>query len=318
MQIAHIARFSLATFHGLMAGTKKESRVQPTFLMTDVRHFGVRYQINPWMRPDAWQADSAALKMAATKSAAELRAALERMGAQVETVRAMADLPDLVFPANAAIVLDRKVLVARFRHPERQGEEAVFRQVFLDLKARGLVSDVIDLPKGVLQEGAGDCIWDETRGFFWGGHGQRSTADSLAIIEKTFGRPVVGLELATDRYYHLDTCFCPLQRGRLLYYPPAFTPEALATIHFHVRPEQRIVASDSEAGAFCVNAVNLGNEIIMANPPDSLREKLRSHGFHVTGIDLAPFILSGGGAYCMTLRLDRMSLAAQGELRAAE
>jgi N-dimethylarginine dimethylaminohydrolase len=290
----------------------------PLFLMTDVRHFGVTYQINPWMRPDAWQADPAVLKMTATRGAAKLRAALEKIGARIETVAAVAELPDLVFPANAAIVLDGRVLVARFRHPERQGEEDVFRRVFLDLKARGLVREVIDLPKGVLQEGAGDCIWDEWRGFFWAGHGQRSTVNSLSVIEQTFGRPVVGLELASARYYHLDTCFCPLEGGRLFYYPPAFTQEALAAIHFHVRPEQRIVASNAEAAAFCVNAVNIGKEIILANPPESLRKKLQPYGFHLTGLDLTPFILSGGGAYCMTLRLDRTSLAAREALCAAQ
>src|SRR5689334_16201982 len=182
------------------------------FLMTDARHFGVTYQINPWMRPDAWQADQSGLKSAALKSAAALRAALEGIGATVETVPAVADLPDLVFPANAAIVLDGRVLVARFRHPERQGEEGIFRAAFLDLRRRGLVNDVIDLPLGVLQEGAGDCIWDKDRGFFWAGHGQRSTANSLSVIADTFGRPVIGLELATDRFYHLDTCFCPITR----------------------------------------------------------------------------------------------------------
>ncbi len=31
---------------------------KPLFLMTDARHFGVTYQINPWMRPDAWKADT--------------------------------------------------------------------------------------------------------------------------------------------------------------------------------------------------------------------------------------------------------------------
>ena len=40
---------------------------QPLFLMTDTRHFGVTYQINPWMRPDAWQADPAALAAAAVE-----------------------------------------------------------------------------------------------------------------------------------------------------------------------------------------------------------------------------------------------------------
>src|ERR1700761_3120960 len=210
---------------------------QSLFLMTDARHFGVTYQINPWMRPDAWQADPAVLAAAAIKSASALRAELERVGARVEIVSAVENLPDLVFPANAAIVLDGRALVARFRHPERQGEEAVFRDAFLALKARGLLSEVIELPDGVLQEGAGDCIWDADRGFFWAGYGQRSTANSLPVIETVFGQRVVGLELATDRFYHLDTCFCPLAGGRGLYYPPAFTPESLAVIRRHVRLE---------------------------------------------------------------------------------
>src|SRR6516164_4587945 len=138
-----------------------------TFLMTDARHFGVTYQINPWMRPEIWRADQAGLTTAALASAAALRTALERIGASVGTLPAVADLPDLVFPANAAIVLDGQVLVARFRHPERQGEEEIFRAVFQELKARGLVNEVAELPEGVLQDGAGDCIWAKDRGLFW-------------------------------------------------------------------------------------------------------------------------------------------------------
>ena len=109
-------------------------REKAIFLMTDARHFGVTYQINPWMRPDAWQADQGGLKQAALASAAALRAALEHIGAKAETVPAVAGLPDLVFPANAAIVLDGRVLAARFRHPERRGEEKIFRAAFLGLQ----------------------------------------------------------------------------------------------------------------------------------------------------------------------------------------
>ena len=279
-------------------------RKQAVFLMTDARHFGVVYQINPWMKPDTWQADQSGLKTAALASAAALRAALEHVGAKVETVPGAPDLPDMVFPANAAIVLDGRVLVARFRHPERQGEEAIFRGVFLDLKSRGLVNEVIDLPEGVLQEGAGDCMWDEDRGLFWVGYGQRSTANSLPVIADTFARPVVGLELITEGFYHLDTCFCPLSGGKLFYYPPAFTPEALATIHARVRPEDRIEATGEDAAAFCVNAVNVGRHIVMAKAPAALKKRLSKLGYIVTEVDLSPFILSGGGAYCMTLRLN--------------
>jgi N-dimethylarginine dimethylaminohydrolase len=120
----------------------------------------------------------------------------------------------------------------------------------------------------------------------------------------------VALELASERFYHLDTCFCPLAGGKVLYYPPAFTPAAQAEIRARVPEAQRIEAGDEEAAAFCVNAVNLDAKVIMARAPASLRKKLRGRGYSVTEVDLDPFILSGGAAYCMTLRLDRTSCAA--------
>jgi N-dimethylarginine dimethylaminohydrolase len=286
---------------------------RPHFLMTDPSAFDVCYQINPWMKPTAWRPEHLAAAQAAS---ANLRAALRSAGAQVETIGAVRGLPDLVFPANAAVVLDGKVLLARFRHPERQGEEAVFRSVFARLRARGLVDELVDLPEGVLQEGAGDAIWDAGRGLFWVGHGQRSTRGSAAVIARAFGREVVALELASERFYHLDTCFCPLSGGEVLYYPDAFTAAALAAIRGRVAAAQRIEATAEDAAAFCVNAVNLGDRLIMARAPASLRGRLEARGYRLTEIDLDPFILSGGAAYCMTLRLDRTSDTAKSILAA--
>jgi N-dimethylarginine dimethylaminohydrolase len=282
---------------------------RPLFLMTDPGHYDVCYQINPWMQPKAWKAKGADACLAEAKAAsAALRTALTDAGARVETIGAVKDLPDLVFPANAAVVLDGRVLLARFRYPERQGEEAIFREVFCRLKARGLVQDIVDLPEGLFHEGAGDCIWDKDRKLFWAGYGPRSSRGALAIIQGVFSQEVVPLELASDRFYHLDTCFCPLAGGKVLYFPEAFTPQALAEIRARVPERQRIEATAEEAAAFCVNAVNLDAKVIMARAPDSLKKKLRARGYEVTEIGLDPFILSGGAAYCMTLRLDRTSV----------
>lgn len=287
---------------------------RPTYLMTDPACFDVSYRINPWMDPKAWSAADAA---AARDGSAALRAALEATGAHVEIIGAVKGLPDLVFPANAAVVLDGRVLMARFRHPERQGEEPVFRAVFQKLKSRGLVHDIVDFPEDVFHEGAGDAIWDADRKLFWCGYGPRSSRAAIPIIRKTFGHETVALELATERFYHLDTCFCPLAGGKVLYYPAAFTPDALATIRANIPESQRIEASDEEAAAFCVNAVNLDARIVMAKAPESLRRTLRSRGYSLTEVDLAPFIRSGGASYCMTLRLDRTSVPAA-QLHAAE
>jgi hypothetical protein len=42
----------------------------------------------------------------------------------------------------------------------------------------------------------------------------------------------------------------------------------------------------------------------MAEAPPRLGARLAERGYQVTEVDLSPFILSGGGAFCMTLRLD--------------
>src|SRR5262249_29457042 len=128
--------------------------------MTDPAWFDVSYEINPWMRPNLWRADASAQGLAARRGFEALRAALVRAGAAVEVMHGAQGLPDMVFPANAAVVLDGRALLGRFRPAERRGEEAKFRVAFQRLQARGLLEDVDQLPADCFQEGAGDCIWD--------------------------------------------------------------------------------------------------------------------------------------------------------------
>ena len=280
---------------------------KPTILLVDPAHFDVHYVINPWMKPKEWAADPGAHQREARASFDALRAALEMAGAETHTVPGVPGLPDMVFPANAAVVLDGRAIVARFACPERQGEEAAFTEAMRPYLAKGVLTELAIFPAGCFQEGAGDAIWDRTRQVFWAGFGQRSVAAAIPELERFFGRTVVPLELATPRFYHLDTCFCPLSGGEVLFYPPAFTPESLARIHAHVAPEQRLEAGAEDAAAFAVNAVCIERTIVMARAPAHVRGLLEGRGYQVTGVDLDPFILSGGGAYCMTLRLDRSS-----------
>jgi len=277
----------------------------PTFLVADPAHYEVSYSINPWMQPGAWRADAHGLRHAARTAFTGLTRALEEAGASVEIMGGAPGAPDLVFPANAAVVLDGRAVLARFRFPERQVEEPLFHRAFEDLRARGLIDEVLVLPDGCVQEGAGDFIWDARRGLFWAGFGPRSNRRGLDAVAEIFDRPVLALELATERFYHLDTCFCPLPGGEVLYYPPAFTAEGRRLIRDQVPEHLLIAASDEDAGRFCVNAVAFDRTVIMAEATDRLRRVLAERGYRLIEVDLSPFILSGGGAYCMTLRLDR-------------
>ena len=200
-----------------------------------------------------------------------------------------------------------------FRYPERRGEEAHFLDFFNALQDRGLLTEVQQFPEGMFQEGAGDCIWDGSRELFWAAHGPRSAPQSHDIIASFFNRQVLSLELVSDQFYHLDTCFCVLSGGEVMYYPAALSPHSQDVVARHVPPHMRITATAEEAGAFSLNAINVGRDLFMSEPPPRLRAQLEERGYRCQGVPLSSFILSGGAAYCMTLRLDLRSQPAEKE-----
>ncbi|MCP5433138.1 MAG: amidinotransferase [Alphaproteobacteria bacterium] len=275
--------------------------------MASPRHFEVAYAINPWMRPDIWADDKAGHGRAAGAAFGALEEGLLAAGGEVRLVDGAAGLPDMVFTANAAVVLDGRALLARFRHPERRGEEAEFARLFEGFRREGLLSAVESLPEGLFQEGAGDCVWDEARQLFWGGYGPRSSLQSHRAVAGFFDREVVSLELATQRYYHLDVALSALPGGEVLYYPAAFAPAARHAIADRVPPDSLVAVGEPEAAAFGLNIVCVGRDLVMARTTPRLRAILAERGYAVREVDLDPFLLAGGAAFCLTLRLDRRS-----------
>jgi N-dimethylarginine dimethylaminohydrolase len=279
----------------------------PHFLMCPPRHFAVTYSINPWMDPRAWVDGGAVLRADAQRQWAGLHRALAAAGAAIEVLEPKAGLPDLVFTANAAVVLDRKVVLTRFRHGERQGEESVFAASFRALQARGVVDEIFQLPPGMTLEGAGDCIWDTGRQLFWMGSGFRTDAAAGRVLEQFFGVRCLTLILANPSFYHLDTAFCVLPCGGVIYYPAAFTSASLATIHDHVAPGDRIALDHADATRFAANAVCLGRSLVLSSCSETLRRDLEERGYTVIETPLHAFLRSGGSACCLTLRLDHRS-----------
>jgi N-dimethylarginine dimethylaminohydrolase len=295
------------------------TRAEPKahFLMGHPRHFAVTYRINPWMDPHGWAREERALAAASGDQWEALRDRLQQVGARIEVVPGVPGLPDLVFTANSAVVLDRTALLARFRHPERQAEEPHFAAAFHRLHARGLIDAVRKLPDSLVLEGAGDCVWDPWRRLFWMGYGQRSDAAARHAVEDTFGVEVVALELADPRFYHLDTALCPLSRGEVIYLPEAFTADAVAVIRDRVSADRRIEITMAEASRLAANAVCIDDAVVLVDDcSHALRARLRERGYRVITTPLTGFRRSGGAAFCLTLRLDWRSGIAGAGVRA--
>jgi N-dimethylarginine dimethylaminohydrolase len=286
------------------------SRAKARFLMCRPEHFAVSYVINPWMDPESWAADQRA-HVAACRQWTALYNRLLGLGAAVELVPPVRQLPDLVFTANAAVVLDRRALLARFRHKERRDEEPHFAAAFRALQGRGLIDSVqMLLPPDVVLEGAGDCVWDTARRVFWMGYGPRSDRAAKDIVAETFAQEVVALELADHRFYHMDTALCPLSGEDVMYFPGAFTSAGLDEIRSRIAPEHRIEISAEDGLRLAANAVCLDDTVLLSSASERLEADLATRGYGVAITSLDSFLRSGGSAFCLTLRLDRSSLAA--------
>jgi lysine-ketoglutarate reductase/saccharopine dehydrogenase-like protein (TIGR00300 family) len=263
------------------------------FLMCPPDHYDVDYVINPWMEGNIHKSS----RDRAVEQWQKLHHVLKEH-AIVDLVQPQVGVPDMVFTANAGLVLGNNVVLSRFYHKERQGEEPFFKQWF---EQQGY--QVCELPKDLPFEGAGDALFDREGRWLWAGYGFRSELDSHPLIAKWLDIEVLSLRLMDERFYHLDTCFCPLSGGYLLYYPPAFDSYSNRLIELRVPAEKRIAITEEDAINFACNAVNVDHTIVLNQASDELKQRLAAAGFQVIETPLTEFLKAGGAAKCLTLRV---------------
>ena len=263
-----------------------------TLLMCEPEFFDVKYVINPWMEGNVHKVDP--------KVAKEQWYALYGIVSDICSVRLIKPqegLPDMVFTANAALCLpsDQAAIISQFAVTERHPETEHFRSWF---EFNGWkVYDV-----GMPFEGAGECLSDDLN-YFWYGYGYRGTYETYNTLRKLIGTNIVPLQLINPRFYHLDTCFCPLPTGHVLYYPDAFDMPSQLQIERRFG-HKAIAVNDKDAEQFVCNAVCVKDKIIVSSMSQSLEAKLWSEGYiHVVRTPLTEFIKAGGSAKCLTLQL---------------
>ncbi|MEO0574199.1 MAG: dimethylarginine dimethylaminohydrolase family protein [Pseudomonadota bacterium] len=269
------------------------SQSRDKILMCPPDYFTVANVINPWMAGNEGQLDQAR----AQKQWQNLVDALSEH-AEVVTMPAQRDLPDMVFTANAGAVYGNKAIASHFMPHERRPEEQYFKEWFRD---NGF--ELLDLDEKLGFEGAGDCLIDRGGPWLWTGFGFRTEIEAHPAIAAFFGRELVSIRLTDPRFYHIDTCFCPLTDGFLMYHPPAFDFDSRLAIEQRVPPHKRIIVDTIDAGNFACNAVNVGQQIFVHQASAPLKAQLMLLGFHVHEVDLSEFLKSGGSAKCLTLKL---------------
>ncbi len=266
-------------------------------LMCPPDYFTVDYIINPWM---AGHESSLNIDLARTQWQS-LRDMIEEY-AEIVEIAPQAGLPDLVFTANAGVVYGDKAIASHFVPHERRPEEVHYKKWFRD---NGF--ELLDLDEKIGFEGAGDCLFDRGGPWLWTGYGYRTEIEAHAEIQKFFGIELISIKLTDARFYHIDTCFCPLTDGFLMYHPPAFEFDSRIAIESRIPPHKRIIVDTMDAGNFACNAVNVGDTVILHQASDPLKARLMLAGFKVREVGLSEFLKAGGSAKCLTLKLKEPS-----------
>jgi N-dimethylarginine dimethylaminohydrolase len=263
---------------------------QPRILMCPPDYYGIEYEINPWMsRSRGSSPERARAQWQA------LYEALRGLGVSVELLTPQPGLPDLVFTANAGLVYGTRFFSSRFRHEVRARESPYFDAWFA-----GHGFGVEHLPESMYFEGAGDALFCGPTLF--AGYRIRSDVHGHQYLAAALGKLVLPLELVNPRFYHLDTCFCPLAPGEAIYYPPAFDAYARKVLEGHI--PRLLTVQEGEAHRFGCNAVVVGKTVIVNTGCAHLAADLRAWGYEPMAIELDEFIKAGGSAKCLTLRLD--------------
>jgi N-dimethylarginine dimethylaminohydrolase len=254
-------------------------------------YFDVSYAINPWMNPTV-----AVDRVRAGEQWSRLVAAYRAAGHRVDLLDPVPGLPDMVFAANGATVVDGAVLPARFAHPERAAEAAAHAAWHA---RNGILygARTTAVPVAV-NEAEGDfAVLSST---VLAGHGFRTTLAAHRELAGLTGREVVSLELVDPRFYHLDVALAVLDadRDQIAYYPPAFSPAAQAVLAD--RFPDAVLADDADAYAFGLNAVGDGRHVFLPPGAVHLCAALAARGYLPVEIDLGELLRGGGSVKCCT------------------
>jgi N-dimethylarginine dimethylaminohydrolase len=257
------------------------------YVMTPPRFFAVEYAINPWM--DTTTPVDAAVALSQWQ---RLQDVYLQLGHSVELVAPVPGLPDMVYAANGALIIDGTALVARFKYPQRQQESAAYGAW---LQSQGF--DPVYAQH--VNEGQGDLL--PVGDIILAGYGFRTALRAHSEIAGVFNRRVISLELIDPRFYHLDTALTVLDDTTIAYYPPAFSYVSRA--HLETLFPDAIMVDSADAYAFGLNAVSDGRNVILPAAAVGFAEQLSGAGFQPIGVEMPELLKGGGSVKCCTLEV---------------
>ncbi len=260
-------------------------------LMCEPKYYNISYEINPWMSKKILVDNSKAISQWE-----HFKETLHSCNIDVQLIQPVDGLPDLVFTANAALMINNKAYLSNFRYNERK-KEAYYNKLWFT--EQHIAIDEYSFTSNHYFEGEGDALFAGPHKLFVG-YGFRSEKAYFLHLQQTLNLKIIYCELVNPYFYHLDTCFCPLNENTALWWPHAFSESSQSSIRNAI---DVIDVSEEEAKRFCCNAVVANKNVIMPSNCNKTKKQLEDRGFNVFCCDMSEYIKAGGACKCLTLIL---------------
>ncbi|HKD65422.1 MAG TPA: arginine deiminase-related protein [Candidatus Binataceae bacterium] len=300
-----------------------------TIIMGDPRYFSVRGGANPHTRNVLGMKKKVDPELARRQWHSMARTLLDH-GAEVFVIGPRADLPGLVYPANAGFLypLEDGAAADKTFHlanllPTRAPEREVYRPFIESLGFK--TSPVLHR-----FEGEADFFPAGRYMLFTYGkierqrfvptlqippwrrvYGLRSEADAIDELRPIAGeREILALELVLEAYYHGDTVLCSFgpRREFLLAYLDGLSVPARGRVREALGADL-VELSQADAAIYAANSFQIqhAGRLYLFMPEgisEELRRAVRERGVEPVTVDVSEFLAKGGGSIkCMLLDL---------------
>lgn len=264
--------------------------IKKKIVMCPPDFYNIEYSINPWM-----DTKNKVNKEYAIVQYTDLKNSFQNAGVEVDELIPVNGLPDMVYATNAGYAGNNFFIRANFKAKERKCESDEAEKYFQE---KGY--EIFTIPGEIIFEGEGDLIRSESKYFL--GCGIRSDKKSAEILGEIINVNIIPLELVNPYFYHLDTCFGPVNDNLAVINEKAFSNSSLKIIYDHF--QNVITTSDKDNSVLACNLVVVGSNIFLGKGATAdLKNKLHSFNYTVNEIEMSEFLKGGGSVKCLSLEI---------------
>ena len=259
-------------------------------LLCPPTYYDIEYSINPWMH-----IEDKVDRKEVLKEYRQLKKLYDKFDLPYDELTPTKGLPDQVYTTDTGIPVGKLFIKSNFRYGQRKPESTVAAKYF---EEKGYA--IYNLPPTISFEGQGDLIRvDHT---FFMGWGQRTTYEAEEYLMLALQKDVVTLQLTNPNFFHLDTCFAPLQNGVAIYYPDAFSDEGKQRLDENF--EDLIPINQKDADAFACNLIRIDDHVLMnKNISDDLKKTFEKYDLKVHELKMTEYLKGGGCVKCVSLQI---------------